>query len=151
GVVEHDADRRRDRAARHPRADARHGADADPDAAAGAAVGSGRRDLLAVHAVGELRARAGAERDWWAVRRDDLLTRALQPVGQVGRRCKDVTLTVTLPLQEALLQERQQVVPSRLVGDAVTRGVRAEGVNLVRMAYRVPEQCKLPTVEVRRP
>ena len=58
-------------AARHPRAAAPDGLDADPDRPPGHARGGRRRRLLPVLAVVELRARPGAERDRRSVHRHD--------------------------------------------------------------------------------
>ena len=80
GRVEHDGDRRREGAARHPRADARDGRDADPARAAGHARGGRRRRLLPLLAVGELRPRPGAQHHRWPVHRhDDLATASCGP------------------------------------------------------------------------
>ena len=66
-----DADRRRDRPARHPRADARDGQLRHPARPPGHAGGGGRRRVLPLLAVVELRPRADAERHRRAVHRHD--------------------------------------------------------------------------------
>ena len=71
GRRQHDGDRRREGAARHPRPDARDGLDADPARAHGHARGGRRRRVLPLLAVVELRARPGAEHHRRAVHRDD--------------------------------------------------------------------------------
>ena len=65
-------------AARHPRADAPDGVDADPARPPRHARGGRRRRLLPVLTVVELRARAGAERDRRSVHGDDDLEQSFQ-------------------------------------------------------------------------
>ena len=78
---EHDGDRRREGAARHPGADARDGADADPDRPPGHAGGGRRRRVLPLLAVVELRPRPGAERHRRPVHGDDDM-KLVKPSGE---------------------------------------------------------------------
>ena len=71
GRREHDGDRRPDGAARDPGADALDGGDVHPDRAARDARGSGRRGVLPLLAVVELRPRPGAEHHRRPVHGDD--------------------------------------------------------------------------------
>ena len=68
---EHDGDRRREGPARHPRPDARDGLDADPARPPRHARGGGRRRVLPLLAVVELRPRPGAQHHRRAVHRHD--------------------------------------------------------------------------------
>ena len=71
---EPDGDRRPEGAARHPRPDARDGVDADPARPHRNAGGGGRRRVLPLLAVVELRPRPGAQHHRRAVHRYDDLT-----------------------------------------------------------------------------
>ncbi len=82
GRGQHDGDRRREGAARHPRPDARDGLDADPARPHRHARGGRRRRLLPLLAVVELRARPGAEHHRRPVHRDDGVSHAIARAGE---------------------------------------------------------------------
>ena len=102
---------RREDPARHPRADARDGLDADPARPPRHARGGRRRRLLPVLALVELRPRADAARDRWPLRRHDRLRRGLAP-----RRSSPTSCSAAARARLAQVQQAAREVGARRRG-----------------------------------
>src|SRR4051812_25091805 len=132
GGREHDADRRRDRPARHPRAAARDGRGLHRARPARRAAGGGGRRVLPVLSVEQLRPRPGAEHHRRAVRRHVAVSAAPAIAAVSG-----ADLAALLPLMRAYC-DFYEVAPDDEALLAMSRALIAdperEGVQFVARA-----------------